>query len=226
MGVLDKLDAASTARRKVSLILDAALEAEWRDLKDQLDQAATADVDTGSLAMPATTKVVNAMEAIRERVAASEVTFHFESVDWRERVRLQAEHPPRKDNRVDAFRGYDVEAFTPAIIRKTCVGVTDNEGDEPTPIPDETWDRLLGTDGAKPQLSLGQIDLLYAATTEVNEGLAAVPRSARFLLGSQASEASLAQPTPGTSPRSASKAGSRPTSRKSSATKKAASRAS
>jgi len=217
MGVLDTLAKASKARREVELILDTALEAEWFRLKEELADAADKDFQGGSLAMPATTAIVNQLEEIREQVEASMVTFTFEQIGWAERVSLQAEHPPREGNRIDELRACNLETFTPAVIRATCTGVRGHGEDEPTTVPDETWDTLL------PDLSYAQIDRLYAAATTVNDGLAKVPTSARFLLETKDSEASLARPGPGTSPPSASKAGSRRTSRKSSVTKKAAS---
>ena len=217
MGVLDTLKAASKARRDVVLILDTALEAEWFRLKEELADAADKDFQGGSLAMPETTAIVNQMEEIRGQVEASEVTFTFEQLGWAERLNLQADHPPRDGNRIDAQKGCNLETYTPAVIRASCVGVEGHDDDEPTVMPDEAWDMLL------PGLSYAQIDRLYAAATQVNDGLAKVPTSARFLLETQDSEASLAQPGPGTPPPSASKAGSRRTSRKSNATKKAAS---
>lgn len=220
MGVLDTLAAASKSRREVDLILDNALEAQWLALTDELSAAADKDVEGGSLAMPATTEIVNRMEEIRERVEASQVTFTFEQLGWAERVNLQAEHPPREGNHLDAIRGCNIETFTPAVIRATCIGARGHGEDESTPVPKETWDTLL------PSLNFAQIDRLQAAATQVNDGLAKVPTSARFLLETKDSGASLAQPGPGTSARSATRAGSPRTSRKSSsATKKAASSA-
>lgn len=219
MGVLDTLAAKSKARREVELILDTALESEWFALKEELSEAASKDFKGGSLAMPATTEIVNRMEAIRDRVEASQVTFTFEQLGWAERINLQAEHAPRDGNRIDALRGCNLETFTPAVIRATCVGVRGVGETESVVIPDEAWDALL------PGLSYAQVDQLYSAATLVNDGLAKVPTSARFLLETKDSGASLAQPGPGMSAPSASKAGSRRTPRKSSATKRAASSA-
>lgn len=227
MSVLDKLDAASGLRRTVTLVLDAALDAEWNTLRQRLDQAARVDAQqaqNGSLAdpMPNSREILEEMEAIRDRVAASEVTFTFEHLDWTERVALQALHPPRKDNVLDRVRGYNVDTFIPAVIRATCLGVCDNDDETLTPVPEERWQHLIGPrdDGKKPVLNYGQVQRLYSAATAANEAEAQVPISARSLLETQDSGASLAQPGPGTSPRSDSKAGNRPTSPKSSGTKK------
>jgi len=212
MGVLDTIKQASRARRSVELILDAALEDEWLGLQSQLVAAADKDAETGSLARPATTELVERMEAIRDRVSDSRVTFLFEGVPWEQRMALQVAHPAREGNRLDKVSGFNIETFTPAIIRRACLGASTDGEAEPTPLTDEVWDDLLG------KLTYGQIDRLYAAAIAVNDGVTRVPSSARSLLGTQDSGASLAQPGPGKSRRSASKGGSRRGSPKSSVT--------
>lgn len=235
MSVLDKLAAASTRTREETLILDAALEEKWERLSRGLDQAISADekvtADTvdgqaPSLAMPATTKAIDELEAIREQVEASQVTFTFAPMDWTERLTLQSNHPPREGNVVDQMRGYNTATFIAALIKATCVKVVDAAGDESTDIPSATWDHLLGNPDTdppvKPTLTHGQVARLFAAASATDTGVSRVPPSARFLLGVQDSGASLAQPSPGTSPRSASAAGSRRGSQRSSTAKKAA----
>lgn len=230
MSVLDKLAGASTRTETVDLILDAVLDERWDELDRRLAEASKQDYDSGSLAMTATTAIVNEMDALRDQVEASRVTFHFEPMDWTERIALQAEHLPRPHVAIDQLRGFNVATFIPALIRATCVKVVDTSGDESVDIPDTTWDTLLGnpkTDPpTPPKLTAGQVDSLYAAAAKSNQGVSRVPPSARFLLGSQDTEASLAQPSPGVSPPSASGGGSRPGSPRSSTTKKAPSKAS
>lgn len=228
MDVLDRINAASPARATVELVLDSALDDEWTALKATLPAAAQKDAAAGDTGRTQTTAVIDRMEEIRDQVEASRVFFVFERVDWRERIALQVEHPPRDGNLLDASRGFNIDTYTPAIIRKACVGARDSEpaeGDdvELTPVPDASWDKLLGSADSPGSLNFGQVNRLYQAATNVNEGLSQVPRSARFLLEIQDSEASSTQPSPGTSPRSGSKAGSRRTSTRSRTTKKAAS---
>lgn len=227
MGVLDTLDTASPTTRTETVILDAALAARWEALSSELDAAAKSDGTSGSLALPETTRVVNAMDEIREQVEASEVTFTFEQMDWLARVDLQAEHPPRDGNLGDRMRGFNA-TYIPALIKATCSKVTDKSGDEATDIPGEKWDRLLGNPAATPPiraaLAPGQVAKLYAAAQSANQGETSVPPSARFLLEIQDSEASLAQPSPGPARRRSGSTGGSPRgSQKSSATKKAAS---
>jgi hypothetical protein len=251
MGVIDTLQAASPARRSVTMCVDGALQAEWDAASDRLGDAAKADQDTGSLALPNLTKLVNELDELRERVAASEVTFLFEKMPWTEHIALRAQHPPRPDNLLDRIRGFNIDTFYPEVIKASCVSVTDVNGDvaagraaawsqvkvlgpdgEPAPeLPDEVWDGLLGrpaTDDAPAtagSLNMGQVNTLVQDATQVNEGKTTVPPSARSLLGSQDSGASLAQPDPGKAPRrSGSTGGSRRTSPKSSGTRKATSK--
>lgn len=225
MSVLDKIDAATLPRRTVEIILDAAVEDEWRSLREQLPTAADEDVraamaaendgQTASLARPATTKIATRMEELRETAAASRVYFVFEPLDWRKRVALQAENPPREGNRIDSMQGYNLDTYTPAVIRDSCVGVSETEGGELTPVPEEKWLKLLGDpdNDIKGTMNYGQVNRLFGAAHQVNEGLSQVPTSARSLLETQDSGASLAQPSPGTeSAPSDSEAGSQPTS--------------
>ena len=219
MSVLDTLKAASRSTREVTLCVDSALQAEHDAALDKLNRAAEQDARDGSLAepQPATIAAAKAMEDVRDRMEASLVTFRFVQLPWAERLMMQAQHPPRDGNIADTFSGYNVESFTPALIRACCVAVIGTDGEEVTEIPDDVWDSLLAA------LNYQQVNLLTTAALMVNDQETKVPPSARFLLESQDSEASLSQPDPGTSPRSGSKGGSPRGSRKSSATKRAAS---
>lgn len=233
MSVLDKLTAATSTRKSETICLDGALQAEWEaaflTLEDAAleDEKATAGASMAN-ATPHTSAVIEKLEDIRGRMTASEVTFVFEQVGWTSRLGIQAEHPPREGNLLDRIRGYNLATYTPAIIKASCIEVTDGTGDTVTDVPDEVWNSLLGwvdDDGTehKGALNLKQVSALFEAASEVNDRETRIPISARSLLTSQDSGASLAQPSPGTSPRSGSAGGNRRTSRKSTATKKAAS---
>jgi hypothetical protein len=151
-------------------------------------------------------------------------TFAADGLSWGEYLRLQADHPARDGNPLDRIRGFNVESFYPALIRKTCVTVSAAVA-EPEKVPDDVWDTLLGAGDKRGSLNLNQINKLIGAADYVMNGETAVPPSARSLLKSQDFGASLAQPDPGTSPPSGSEAGSRPTSPKSSTKKKAPTKA-
>lgn len=236
MSVLDTLRAASPQRTTVKVILDGALQAEWDALNDALPAAANEDAKRSLADIPATTRIVEQLDAIRDRVAASEVTFHLERIDWTDRVAMQADHPPRPGNTMDRYTGYNVATFTPALIRASTTKIVGVDGDAVTDIPDDVWENLLGrpeqpgldaTDdepAVPPQakvpgsLNYKAVNDLTRAANNVNDAGSAVPPSARFLLGSQDSGASLEQPSPGTSPLADSEAGSPSTSPTSSTT--------
>lgn len=228
MGVLDTLAAATDQAPRefpVKVITDAKLYDEWQAATNALDAAVDTDAKHASMAgRPATTAAVEKLEAIRDKVMASEVEFVFAKIGWTNHVGLQAEHPPVKGNPIHARRGYNVETFTNALIRRSCIRVVGADGDVSTTIPAATWDGLLGAPArpswgdqpARPAidgtLNMGAVNDLYRAATEANEGTVQVPPSARSLLGSQDSGASLAQPSPGTPAPDASEAGSPRTS--------------
>jgi hypothetical protein len=249
MGVLDTLDAATPSQESVTMCIDGKLQAEWDRVRERVETAGLEDADKGSLAMPELTKVANELDEIRQKMLDRQVTFLFQRMEWAERITLQAEHPPRPDNIGDQLRGFNAQTFYPELVKRSCLSVTDSTGDvaagraagdrevlradgDPAPrIPDETWTRLLGHPATDTEpavtgsLNLRQVDRLVAAANSVNDGETSVPPSARSLLVSQDSGASLAQPSPGTPPPSGSTGGSRPGSRKSSTRKKASTRA-
>lgn len=231
MSALDTINAATGVSRTVPLILDGALQAEWDQALAAMDAAA--DNDSGSLAVSALTATVDHLESLRGRVQASEVTFRFtaDALDWTKYLQMQAEHPAREDNPVDRIRGFNIETFYPALIRATCTTVS-SAASEPEPMPAAAWDKLLGkpatVDGPaiKGTLNVKQVATLADAAFYVMNGESKVPPSARSLLESQDSGASLALPSPGqeTAP-SDSMDGKRPTSPSTSTKKKARTKA-
>lgn len=218
MGVLDKFASASRTRRTYDVVTDAALQAEHDRLAAGLDDAVRADQRDGSAANPTPnlTRLVEAMEALRERMEASKVTFTIEPMAWTDRVNLQSLHPPRGGQQLDQMRGYNVVTFLPELIKASTVSVEDADGDVATEIPDEAWQSMFSV------LNYGSVDRLAGLALNVNDEDVRVPSSARSLLESQDSGASLAQPSPGTSRRNGSAGGSRRGSRTSSTAKKAA----
>lgn len=223
MSVLDTLKAATPSRRTVTVCLDSALQGEWDALVDQLQDAAKKDA--ASMAKENTGALVDQLDEIRERMAASEVTFVFQQISWSKRVALQADNPPRDKNVVDRINGFNLETYYPALVRACCVEVQGADGDAVTEIPDEVWDSLLGNDGVGGSLNTGQFNTLIRTATAVNDGETSVPPSARSLLGSQDSGASLESPNPGASLPSGSADGNPPGSPKSSTTPKASTKA-
>lgn len=217
MGVLDTIAAATPNTKVIKICLNGALQGQWDALEGSLQNVA---LGTQSLAAEQTTDILRQMEELREQIAASEVSFEMEQMDWAERINLQAAHPPREGHFVDRLRNYNTETYARAVIIASCVSVTDGTGDKATTIPAELWDRLLGKgargdeDYIKSALNAGNVDDLTVAAIDVNDKGASVPPSARSLLASQDSGTSSEASGPGTagSLPADSEAGSQPTS--------------
>jgi hypothetical protein len=225
MGVLDTINAATVARNAVTLCLDTAIYAEHEKLQTQLSEVAPHDNFDRSKSRP----IVEAMEALREKAKASEVRFTFEGLSWTGRMELEAEHPPRADDKADQDRGFNRVTLVPALIRASVIEVEEvATGDTATVIPDEYWRHLLGGEDKNGKKVTGvlnrqQVIDLYTGAVAVNDISPTVPQSALALLNPQATGESSKSPEPGPSHLDGSKGGSRPTSRKSNATKKAVS---
>lgn len=224
MSVLDTLRHASPARKSVKMCVDGALQAEWDATLDELDHV-DLESNGGSLAQPAVTAIAERLDALRDKFRASEVTFHFEKMPWAQRLSLQADNPPRDGNTADQIRGFNAEAYYPALIKASVVSVVGVDGEEVTDIPDDVWDGLLGTPESAGSLNTGQVNTLIGLADSVNNGQTAVPPSARSLLESQDFGTSLAQPSPGPSPLDDSEDGNPPTSPKSNGGTKARTKA-
>jgi hypothetical protein len=224
MGVLDKVAGATAPRRTADICLDGALQAEWEIVRAGLDAALDADQANPEFedSLPNFTAALDETEDLRARVAASQVTFVFESIGWIERLKLQAAHPPRQDVVTDLYRGYNQETYLPELVRKSFVSITDADGDTATEMSDEHWVNLFGAPAVeadpenniearpaiKPALNLQQFErLVNAAEKAVDEGTA-VPPSARSSRESQDSGTSFEQRSPGTSLPDVSEAGS------------------
>lgn len=205
--VLSALEEATPTSKSVWLCLDGAVQAKWDECLERMDDAKNSD--GGSLAKPELTAAVEEMEGLREQYHASGRFFRFERMPWEKKIALQADHPPRDDDIADRIQGVNIVTYYPALIRGSCVEVTDREGNA-AKVPDSLWDRLLGTQDAAGALNAKQVDTLAKAAKFVNEGANAVPPSARSLLESQDFGASLAQPGPGTSPLDDSEDGNPP----------------
>ena len=233
MGVLDTLNASTAGGESVKIITDSKVRAEWVEAVNNLDAAARKDAASASLkGKPATTAAVEHLESLRDRVAASEVEFFFEPMVWTEYIALQAMHPPKSGDPLDARRGYNIATFTDALIRASCVRAVGADESVLTDIPAETWDRLLGAPArpaqgkkpaqpaVRPALDYGAVNDLGTKAFKANAGDRTVPPSASSLLGTQDSATSSTPPKPGKSARAASTAGSRRGSRTSSTTAK------
>jgi hypothetical protein len=211
--VLDIMRGTTTLSRRVTLCLDGTLQAEYDRLTSQLTEASLADRD--SLAADQTRQVIDAMESVRERMIATEVSFTFKALPWKRRLALQAEHPPRDGNTIDNNSGHNVETYIPALIREACSSVVGADGVVIDNIPDEVWDAMLAN------LNFSQVDTLFSAAQNANDNATTVPLSARSLLETPNLGPSSNVPDGGASPPAGSKVGNPRRTRKSTTTKRA-----
>lgn len=228
MSVLDKLDAATTARAQVKLVLDAKLTDTFGQLQDQWMTGLTERVgDDAKFTEVERKKLTAQMEAVSVQMAASEVTFVFERLDWIRRLTLQAEHPPRVEmvdgaevtNPEDKRLGFNLHTYTPALIKETCVEIRDATSVATAEeITEARWDALFST------LNYAAVDRLFGVALSVNDLDTAVPSLALVSQTSRAIGESLKPPAPGVSARNGSKAGSRPPKRSTATTRKAGSK--
>jgi hypothetical protein len=220
MSVLETIKAASAARSRVKICLDAGLAAEHQSLQDAYitESRKALESKTDDKRRAVIRSYAERMDDVSVRMAASEVTFTFERLPWTRRLALQDEHPADEDKPEQKALGFNRATFAPALIRECCVQVADSTsiaaGEDITP---EVWAALFD------KLNYAEVDRLFGVALSVNDLGAQVPSSALALLNSQDIGGSLKPPEPGTSAQNGSKAGSRPRKRSTRTTTKAVS---
>jgi hypothetical protein len=220
VSVLDTIRAAS-AHRAVSppICMNAALVAEHQKLQASYMAAQRKVLETTpgtparDAAQAASKEAAKAMDKVRERMAASEVTFTFERLPWTRRLGLQDEHPSK-----DSDLGFNRATFAPALIKECCVEVADSDSTATgADITADVWEVLFDKG------NYAAVDQLFGVALSVNDLGATVPTSALALLNSQDIGGSSKQPGPGVSARNGSKGGSPRRKRSTPTTRKAGS---
>lgn len=212
MADLESLFRGTTAKTVTKTVcLSGELAGEYADLERELVVARTRDDQ--SFAGGEARRVVERMDAIREQMAAAEVTFTFTALPPMKPLDLLMAHPPREDDKADKALGYNQETYYPALVKASCTKATARDGSTKaaTDIPDDAWESMLGG------LGHADFDALVAGAMEAN-GRTTVPFSRLASQISQKSEAGSKPPRRGTSPRSGSRAGNPKRSQSSSTT--------
>lgn len=170
------LDESELPERTVHVCLQGKLRGEWELLNEQLQEARQRDRQ--SLSDDGGRAIAEQMAALEERMRAATVGVRLRALPdaedgtpGRTRFnRLLAEHPPRKENRLDASLGLNKDTFFDALIPLSVVDVTAHDGD--VHVPDAKWvTRMLGKITAK------QWDDLANAAFVLNGGGVYVPFS-------------------------------------------------
>lgn len=169
------LDEAELPERTVNVCLQGKLRGDWELLSEQLQEAKQRDRE--SMSDDGGRSIAEQMEALEERMRAATVAVRLRALEEADGVpgrtrfnRLLAEHPPRKENRLDATLGLNKDTFFDALIPMSVVDVTAHDGD--VHVPDGKWvNRMLGRITAK------QWDDLANAAFVLNGGGVDVPFS-------------------------------------------------
>lgn len=178
----------SLAEESTEICLRPDLVEQWSALNEEL-QAAVAMAGTVSTAgkqgsRPGTqpkghAELAERVQALEEEIQRHSVVFRFRALTkdaWRA---LCDDHPPRKDNQVDQYTGYDRDAVLDEAVRESLID----------PVFDAaSWSEFLEV------ISAGEWDELRRVTNSVNKGVVEPPKS---VLASRI----LARPNSGSAPR-------------------------
>lgn len=160
MSLDDLLNSAALPEKTVEVCLRGDLTAEVEDLERQMR-----DVRTNAQTMAergTVSALAQRIEELRREMQSSAVVFRLRGLNRAGWTALLRAHPPRKDDKVDAAMGYNVETFFSALIRACLL--------EPE-VTDEQWERLEAL------LSSKQYDDLADAALTVSRRKVDVPFS-------------------------------------------------
>src|SRR4051812_26775166 len=132
MDITEALAGAKLPEKTVPICLRGDLQAEFERLEAQLVEAQR-DRSDSLAAGGRARELAERIEALRQEMTASTVTFTLRAVPRRRWTALVAEHPPRDDVQVDRVLGVNEETFTSVLIRECAV--------DPQ-LSGEQWDRL------------------------------------------------------------------------------------
>lgn len=158
----DLLKKASLPERAVSIVLDRALVAEFQRLEDALSDARQRRAGDERLASDAKS-LAEQIEALREKMQASTVTFTLrgmKAADWRA---LKAKHPIGDDpTPVDQHLGADTNGLFNEAVRSSIVSPD---------LDDDDWTGLVDV------LTEGEWDKFTNAVYALNEEGTGIPFS-------------------------------------------------
>lgn len=145
------------------------------------------------------------VRGVEERMAEYEVEFVFQAIPkdrWRD---LVDSHPPREDNQVDLYSGYNRDAVLDELVRPSLVDPVFDDCETKDCEHDDcgTWEMLVTL------LNAGQWNRMRDTAAVVNNGVADVPKSQMASDILQRAAAASKPPSPSASAPAASKAGSR-----------------
>lgn len=196
----------------VQICLDADLQAELKQMGDQLGQAR--EQDKASFSGGNAQAILDEMERLRKRTAEHSITLHMRALQWSAAMRLEAEHPARKGNKEDELLGHNRETYYPALVTATTYKVTHADGDEidAAELDQGWWDALFTS------VNFAQFNEVFRAAHLLNRQDSAAPFLLTASPNSQPGDGGSEPPEPGESAQPGSTAGSRRKKSKSSST--------
>ncbi|MFC5744832.1 hypothetical protein [Actinomadura rugatobispora] len=190
----DILKSAKLPEGSVPLCLRGDLQRRHEDLERELQDAQEADRQGSSLADGGKArKVAEEIQQIEREMREHTHPFAFRALPSREYRDLVAEHPPRKDDQMDALYGVNMHTFPHTLISKCCI--------DPPMTVEQVADLCdVLTDGQ-------QMDL-FLCPAQLNRERVDIPKSAAAsaVLASTAPKSK--RPAPGVSAGGGSSAGS------------------
>lgn len=153
---------------RVQVCLRPDLLEQWEKLSVELAEAQAATATGARLAANkgATSKAKAAakkLQALETEIDEKSPWFEFRALPNPDYQALCDRHPPRKDNQLDFFKGYNVEAVQNALVRECLI--------DPEFKSDDDWKML------EQVCAPSQWAALRDAAVEANGGEVAVPKS-------------------------------------------------
>lgn len=152
------------AEEAVEICLRPDLIEAWNDANEELQALAAQGMKGARVGSKPTAQIKKAkqVQELEREIEESSVVFRFRALpkaDWRA---LCDDHPPRPDNEVDQWTGYNRDAVLDQAVRDSLID----------PVFDAaSWDELGQT------LSGGEWDELRKAANKVNRGVVESPKS-------------------------------------------------
>ncbi|MCZ7440812.1 hypothetical protein O7598_30795 [Micromonospora sp. WMMC241] len=126
------LAGAKLPERTVPICLRGDLTAEFEALEEQLEEALR--VPASSLEGDGSAGIAEQIEALREQMQAHTYRFRLRAMPHHVWMAFCADHPPRKDDdggvdERDKLLGVNAETFWPALVRRSVVDPTLDDGE-------------------------------------------------------------------------------------------------
>lgn len=143
-------------------LVDAVIAADQELLQSQAKDTSGEGRMVDGGASPRTIELAEKVRALEEEVVAHSITFHFRAVSKDRWSALCDEHPPRPNNELDKFAGYDRDGVLAAAVRLCLV--------DPV-FDDASWAELVKV------LPEGEWKELTDTVNSLNRGVVDAPKS-------------------------------------------------